>query len=141
MRAMDWPEASRFLLAGTRTAAIATIRRDGHPHVVPVWFTVEGHDVVFSTSSASAKAKNLERDQRATLCVSDDTPPFGFVTIKGEAQCIRRPDDFLVWTTRIARRYVGPERAVEMGTKYTEMDDTLVRIHVDSFIAYADIVT
>jgi hypothetical protein len=52
-----------------------------------------------------------------------------------------RPDDFLAWTTRIAGRYVGPERAGEMGTRNAEMDDTLVRIRVDSFIAYTDIVT
>jgi PPOX class probable F420-dependent enzyme len=141
MRAMDWAEASQFLLARTRTATIATIGRDGHPHVVPVWFTLDGRDVVFSTSSASGKAKNLGRDPRAAVCVDDDTPPFGFVSIKGQAQLIPRPDDFLAWTTRIARRYVGPERAVEMGTRYTEMDDTLVRIRVDSFIAYTDIVT
>ena len=141
MRQMDWTEVSQFLLAGTRTATIATIGRDGHPHVVPVWFTLDERDIVFSTSSGSGKAKNLTRDQRVALCVHDDMPPFGFVTIKGEAQLIRRPDDFLAWTTRIARRYVGPDRAPEMGTKYTEMDDTLVRIRADSFIAYADIVT
>jgi len=93
-----------------------------------------------STSSASAKARNLQRDQRVALCVDDDAPPFGFVTIKGQAQVIPRPDDFLAWTTRIARRYLGPERAVEMGTRNIEMDDTLVRIRFDSYIAYADIV-
>ena len=141
MRAMDWAEASQFLLAGRRTATIATIGRDGHPHVVPVWFVLDGHDVVFSTSSASAKARNLQRDQRVALCVDDDAPPFGFVTIKGQAQLIPHPADFLAWTTRIAGRYVGPERAEEMGTRNAEMDDTLVRIRVDSFIAYTDVVT
>jgi PPOX class probable F420-dependent enzyme len=141
VRQMDWTEVRQFLLAGTRTATIATIGRDGHPHVVPIWFTLDGQDVVFSTSSSSAKAKNLGRDPRVALSVDDDTPPFAFVTIKGQAQLIRYPDDFLAWTTRIARRYVGPDRAADMGTKYTEMDDTLVRIRVASFIAYADIVT
>lgn len=140
MRPMGWTEVRRFLLAGTRTASIATIGRDGHPHVVPVWFTLDGQDVVLSTSSSSAKAKNLCRDPRVALSVDDDTPPFAFVTIKGQAQLIRRPDDFLAWTTRIARRYVGPDRAVEMGIKNTEIDDTLVRIHVDSYIAYANLV-
>ena len=154
MRPMGWTEVRQFLLAGTRTATIATIGRDGHPHVVPVWFTLDGQDMVFSTSSSSAKAKNLWRDPRVALSVDDDTPPFAFVTVKGQdqagrplhlgggrAQLIRRPDDFLAWTTRIAHRYVGPDRAADIGTKYTEMDDTLVRIRVASFIAYADIVT
>jgi nitroimidazol reductase NimA-like FMN-containing flavoprotein (pyridoxamine 5'-phosphate oxidase superfamily) len=47
MRAMDWAEASQFLLARTRTATIATIGRDGHPHVVPVWFTLDGRRGLF----------------------------------------------------------------------------------------------
>ena len=117
MRPMGWTEVRQFLLAGTRTATIATIGRDGHPHVVPVWFTLDGQDMVFSTSSSSAKAKNLWRDPRVGLSVDDDTPPFAFVTVKGQAQLIRRPDDFLAWTTRIAHRYVGPDRAADIGTK------------------------
>jgi PPOX class probable F420-dependent enzyme len=141
MRPMQWTEASQFLLAGTRTAAVATVGRDGHPHVAPVWFTLDESEVVFSTSSGSAKAKNLQRDHRVALNVDDDRPPFAFVTIRGEAQLVPRPDDFLVWTTRIARRYVGPDRALEVGTSYTEMDDLLVRIHIDSFVAFADIVS
>jgi PPOX class probable F420-dependent enzyme len=141
MRRMHWTEASEFLLAGTRTATIATLGSDGHPHAVPVWFTLDGQHVVFSTSDASAKAKNMRRDPRVALSVDDDTPPFAFVAIKGRAQLIRRPDDFLAWTTRIARRYVGPDHAVEVGTRYTEMDDILVRVHVDSFRAFADIIT
>jgi hypothetical protein len=32
------PELRAFLLAGTRTAKLATVRVDGQPHVVPIWF-------------------------------------------------------------------------------------------------------
>jgi PPOX class probable F420-dependent enzyme len=141
MRRMEWPEVSQFLLAGTRTATIATVGRDGHPHVAPVWFTLDGEDVVFSTSTTTAKAKNLQRDPRVALSVDDQTPPFAFVTVKGRARLLARPEDFLAWTTRIARRYVGADRALEMGTTYTEIDDLLVRVSIDSFTAFADIAT
>jgi nitroimidazol reductase NimA-like FMN-containing flavoprotein (pyridoxamine 5'-phosphate oxidase superfamily) len=57
MRAMDWAEASQFLLAGRRTATIATIGRDGHPHVVPIWFVLDGHDVVFSDLQCQREGK------------------------------------------------------------------------------------
>ena len=107
MRQMEWTEASQFLLDGTRTATIATVGPDGRPHAVPVWFTVDGRQVVFTTSSQTAKAKNLQRDPRVALSVDDQAPPFAFVTIKGRAELVAQPDDLLAWTTRIAQRYVG----------------------------------
>jgi len=65
MREMDWAESSRFLLHGTRTAKIATVGRDGRPHVVPVGFTLDNRDLLFSMSSRSVKARNLARDPRS----------------------------------------------------------------------------
>lgn len=142
MRTMDWSSARRFLMSGSRTAVVATIGRDGHPHAVPVWFTVDEHDdaIVFSTTSSSVKARNLRRDPHLALCVDEPTPPHAFVSMKGVARLIERPDDFLAWTTRIARRYVGPERAPDIGTAYTQMDDLLVRVHVASFVAFTEVV-
>jgi len=140
MRSMDWAEASRFLQAGTRTAKVATVTAHGRPHVAPVWFTVDGRELVFSTSSRSVKARNLNHDARVAVTVDDETPPFAFVSITGHAELIPRPDDFLNWTTRIATRYVGGERGPEMGKLYTEMDDLLVRISIDAVVARADII-
>ena len=140
MRSMDWAEASRFLLAGTRTAKVATVDSDGRPHVAPVWFTVDGRELVFSTSSRSVKARNLSHDPRVAVTVDDETPPFAFVSISGHAEQVTRPADFLSWTTRIATRYVGEQRGPEMGRLYTEMDDLLVRVHIDSLTARADVI-
>jgi PPOX class probable F420-dependent enzyme len=104
MRAMTDGEIRAFLQAGTRTAKVATVRRDGRPHVVPVWFDVDGEALVFATSSVSVKARNLRRDARVAVTVDDDQPPFAFVAVNGVARWSERPDDLLEWTTRIARR-------------------------------------
>ncbi len=114
--------------------------RVSRPHVAPVWFTVDGRDLVFSTSSRSVKARNLNRDPRVAVTVDDETPPFAFVSITGHARLITRPDDFPSWTTRIATRYVGAQRGPELGKLYTEMDDLLVRVHIDSLTARADVI-
>jgi len=140
MREMDWAESSRFLLQGTRTAKIATVGARGGPHVVPVWFTLDDRDLIFSTSSRSVKARNMTRDPRVAIAVDDETPPFTFVSITGRAEMMQRPDDFLEWTTRIASRYVGAERGPELGRLYVEMDDLLVRVRMESFTARADMV-
>jgi PPOX class probable F420-dependent enzyme len=140
MRSMEWREASQFLLDGTRTAVVATVGRDGRPHAVPVWFTVDDSQIVFTTTRGSVKAKHLSRDPHVAICVDEATPAFAFVSIRGTAHVSPRPDDFLAWTTRIARRYVGGERAEETGRAFTEIDDLLVRVDIDSWVGHAEIV-
>jgi PPOX class probable F420-dependent enzyme len=140
MRSMTASEARSFVAAGTRTAKLATVRADGRPHVVPVWFCLDGDLLVFSTSSASVKARNLRTDPRAAVTVDEEVPPFAFVLVEGLATCLPRPDDFLSWTTRIARRYVGDERAEEIGRGYVAMDDLLVQVRITSMRGFAEIV-
>ena len=140
MRHMDWAESSSFLLHGTRTAKVATVGADGQPHIAPVWFTLDDRVLLFSTSSRSVKARNLVSEPRVAVTVDDETPPFAFVSLTGRAELIERPADFLAWTTAIAARYMGAERADEIGKQYTEIDDLLVRIPMDSFIGRAEIV-
>jgi nitroimidazol reductase NimA-like FMN-containing flavoprotein (pyridoxamine 5'-phosphate oxidase superfamily) len=50
-----------FLSAGTRTGKLATTRRDGRPHVVPIWFVLDGDDLVFMTGAATVKGRALAR--------------------------------------------------------------------------------
>lgn len=140
MREMDWAESRRFLLHGTRTAKVATVGGDGRPHVVPVWFTLDQDDLVFSTISRSVKARNLARVPRVAIAVDDEIAPFGFVSITGRAELVERPEDFLVWTTRIATRYVGDARGRELGRSFIEIDDLFVRVRMESFVGRAEIV-
>ena len=55
MRKMTEQEWHAFVMDGTRTGKVATARKDGRPHVVPVWFVLDGEDVVFTTSATSVK--------------------------------------------------------------------------------------
>lgn len=139
MYAMDQDQLRAFLLEGTCTAALATADPTGAPHVVPVWFLLDGDDLVFSTSSGSVKARNLRWRPEVSLCVDDATPPYAFVTLWGTAQLTLDPADLLDWTTRIARRYVGPEAAAAVGRRNAELDDLIVRVEIRRAVAQADI--
>jgi PPOX class probable F420-dependent enzyme len=57
------------LLAGERTLASATNGRDGWPHLVALWYVVRDGELWAWTYARSQKARNLERDPRATLQV------------------------------------------------------------------------
>ena len=41
MTEMSKAEVARFLMQGTFTGKLATVKSDGSPHVVPIWFVVE----------------------------------------------------------------------------------------------------
>ena len=71
------------MLSGTRTAKLATVRADGRPHVAPVWFDLDGDEIVFTTGKDSVKGKNILRDPRVMISVDDENPPFAFVFIEG----------------------------------------------------------
>jgi nitroimidazol reductase NimA-like FMN-containing flavoprotein (pyridoxamine 5'-phosphate oxidase superfamily) len=56
---MDAAEVREVLAAGTRTGKVATVSRKGRPHVAPLWFVLDGDDLVYITSATSAKGKHL----------------------------------------------------------------------------------
>jgi PPOX class probable F420-dependent enzyme len=128
MHAMLADEARAFLLERPRTAKLATVRADGRPHVAPVWFDLDGAQLVFTTWHTTVKAANLRRDPRVSLCVDDDAPPFAFVIVEGVATLSENLDELRAWATRIAGRYMGQEQAEAFGRRNGVPGEILVRV-------------
>ena len=122
------PECRNFLLTGTRTGKLATVRTDGRPHVAPVWVELDGDTIIFTTWHATVKAANMRRDARVCLCVDDDTPPFAYAQIEGTVQMTAEPDALLYWAARIAGRYMGAALAETYGKRNGVAGELLVRV-------------
>jgi len=127
MRKMSEDERRAFLSEGRRTAKLATLRSDGSPHVVPVGFALDGDDWVFMTSADSVKGRNLRREPRVGLCV-DEIDPHAFVSITGIAALSEEPDALLHWATLLGGRYLGVDRAEELGRRNAVPGVLLVRV-------------
>ena len=121
-------ERRAFVMAGTRTGKLGTVRGDGRPHVAAVWFVLDGDDVVFMTGAGTLKGRNLRRDRRAVMYVDDDAPPFAYVRIDGEVELSEDLGVMLDWSTRIASRYMGAERADAYGRRNAVPGELLVRL-------------
>jgi nitroimidazol reductase NimA-like FMN-containing flavoprotein (pyridoxamine 5'-phosphate oxidase superfamily) len=65
MRKMTEPEWRAFVMDGTRTAKVATAGKDGRPHVVPVWFVLDGEDVVFTTAATRIGGRYMGQERAA----------------------------------------------------------------------------
>ena len=144
MTEMSKKEIEVFLIQGTLTGKLATIKKDGSPHLVPIWFIIDKSNdksnIVFTTSSTSVKAKNIQRDNRVSICVDDQKPPFSFVMIYGIAK-IHHCDknEFFKWATKIAERYVGKSNANAYGKRNSTEGEVLVLINPTKIIAEKDI--
>ncbi|MFF7363729.1 TIGR03618 family F420-dependent PPOX class oxidoreductase [Streptomyces sp. NPDC008125] len=136
---MTEEEWRTFLSAGTRTGKLSTVRADGSPHVAPVWFLLDGNDLVFNTGRDTVKGRNLARDGRVALCVDDDRPPYSFAVVQGRAGLSEDPDELLTWATRIAARYVGEEAAAEYGRRNAVPGELVVRVRIEKVVSMADI--
>jgi PPOX class probable F420-dependent enzyme len=136
---MSDEERRDFLGAGTRTAKLATTRNNGAPHVAPIWFVLDGDEVIFTTGENTVKGKTLLRDGRVAMCVDDERPPFSFILIEGTANISRDPDALLLWATRLGARYMGADQAEQFGRRNAVPGELLVRVTPAKMIAEAAI--
>ncbi|MDQ0954351.1 PPOX class probable F420-dependent enzyme [Streptomyces phaeochromogenes] len=124
-----------FVSNGTRTGKLSTVRADGSPHVAPIWFLLDGDDLVFNTSKTTVKGRNLARDGRVALCVDDDRPPYAYVILQGRARISEDLDELRLWAGRIGGRYMGEERAEEFGARNGVPGELLVRVRIEKVLA------
>jgi len=138
-REMTPMEIRAFLRHGTRTAKVATSGAGGQPHVMPVWFALDGEDLVFTTWGDSVKGRNLRRDPRAAIVVDEEVAPYAFVHIRGRVTLGEDLEELLRFATAIAGRYVGADRAEEFGRRNAVPGELLVRLRPERAIARADV--
>ncbi len=122
------PVVRAFLEAGTRTGKLAFLSASGRALVTPIWFILDGDEIIFNTARTTAKGRAILRDPRVTMVVDLEEMPYGFVRVQGEATVSEDPDELLDSATRIAARYVGQDRAEEFGRRNGVSGELLVRI-------------
>jgi PPOX class probable F420-dependent enzyme len=101
------PEDVRALFDGPNQAHLATLLPDGAPHCVPVFVGLEDDQVAFFTSPGSRKARNLERDPRVCVSVTDAEQPSTMAQVRGRV--VERREGEAAWTVidRIFYKYAG----------------------------------
>lgn len=101
------PPDVRALLEGTNIAHLATTMADGSPHSVPLWVGTEGDRVAFLSSPGSVKARNLRRDARLAISVTDAENPYSMAHVRGRLSEVVDGDRGWAGIDRIAHKYTG----------------------------------
>jgi len=68
---------------------LASVRPDGRPHLVPIWFVLEGERWYVCTSPHSVKARNLKANPAVSLALEDGTHPY---VVEGQARSVAMTD-------------------------------------------------
>jgi PPOX class probable F420-dependent enzyme len=100
------PDDVRALLAAPNYVHLSTLRADGSPRNWVVWVGLEDHLILICTSDAVSKAKDMRRDPRVGLSVSDLSNPYRMATIQGRVIEMRR-DEGCRYMDPISIKYTG----------------------------------
>ncbi|MFJ9631633.1 TIGR03618 family F420-dependent PPOX class oxidoreductase [Streptomyces sp. NPDC101175] len=121
----------------TPLGVIATLRRDGSPHAIPVWFRWDSGVVTLWTTDTRVWVRNLLRDPRVSFTVQTFDAPYPAVMIRGRATVATADDAATVEEARaIARRYVAPEDVEDYVARWSDLR-TIVTIVADRTVSWS----
>lgn len=107
-------EIDEFLAERNHLARIATVRADGAPSVVPVWFIYERGHVLITPRKHSTFLTNIRNDPRVAITIDEDTGLYRKVLVEGTARMLHEVGEDRKWDDiyrRIACRYVDEAAA------------------------------
>src|SRR5262249_30463592 len=128
---MTREELGEFLIAGPRFVAVASLRRDGSPVVVPLGFWCDGTCVYLTIAPTGGGVARMRRDPRVSMSVFNDRFPVRCVTIQGLAEEI--PDPGYEISLRIHRRYPKSHAVDPDAYAWLSAGKAVFRIQVDCY--------
>ena len=101
---------------------LATVRPNGAPHLVPIWFVWVTGRFYFCTGADSVKARNLVRNPYVSVALEDGSRP---IVIEGQAQAIGQADAAVI--AEFQRKYDWDITSDDTYTQVIEIEPTKIR--------------
>jgi PPOX class probable F420-dependent enzyme len=103
------PENYRDLFEKKGFAHLATIMPDGQPQVTPVWCDFDGSHVIVNSAKGRQKDRNMRRDPRVTLTISDPENPYRYLEVRGRVAEVTE-EGAEEHIDRMAKKYLGQDK-------------------------------
>ena len=128
------------LFAECKSLQVATLGKDGAPHLTTLWFTTHQGEVLFETYGKSQKVVNLRRDPRiAVLCEAGETyDQLRGVSINGRAEIVDSGERLLALMQLLVESNhpgLGAERAAAQAAVMAEKRVVIV-VHADKVVSW-----
>ena len=103
---MDLPEDLIALLRQPTPCFVATVMPDGAPQLTQTWVDTDGEHVLINSVAGFQKIRNIERDPRVALTVSDPENSFRYFAVRGRVLNVTE-DGAADHIEKLAQRYLG----------------------------------
>ncbi len=131
------PEEMRAYLNETHVAHLVTLKRDGSPHIAPLWYQYDNGNLYMITGSSVLKTRNIRRDSRVAVAISTDQEPYKYVLLEGSAEVSNSGVE--QFTRSLCIRYRGQEEGAKMAEELLSDEDTVILIvHPTKIITWKD---
>lgn len=125
---MQLPADLITMLERASTCYLATTMPDGSPQLTQTWADTDGEHVLINTVQGFQKVRNVQRDPRVALTLSDPANPSRYAAVRGEVVSIST-DGAAAHIDALAQRYLGRPYPWYGGRDQVRL---LLRIRVDS---------
>ncbi|QXV61224.1 PPOX class F420-dependent oxidoreductase [Amycolatopsis sp. TNS106] len=123
--AVTLPEPVRELVDGKNFATVATLDADGGPQTSVIWVGLDDGDLVFSATEDRLKVRNLRRDPRASVSITDAENPYRHTQLRGTVTITPDPGKTLPKT--LSHKYLGQDPPPEAD----DVQRVIVRLRVE----------
>jgi PPOX class probable F420-dependent enzyme len=90
-------------------AYLATLMPDGSPQVTPVWFFYENGKFIVNTARGRVKDKNMTKNARVALSISDPDNPYAHISVRGKI--VRSTEEGAdASIDALAKKYLGKDK-------------------------------
>ena len=103
---MELPDGLLGLLTKASTCYLATTMPDGSPQLTQTWVDADVGNILINTVQGFRKLRNIERDRRVALTVSDPGSPDRYYEVRGDVTGITT-DGAAEHIEKLAQRYLG----------------------------------
>jgi predicted pyridoxine 5'-phosphate oxidase superfamily flavin-nucleotide-binding protein len=117
---------ARKFLQKPLIARLSTIDPDGYPHTVPVWFMLDGEDIVIISDRSTRKVAHIHTNPKGAITIGGDSDDGGGYLLKGDLSIEADPDD--VWVRKLTCRYEPPEQAEKDIAAWADLDIVVLRL-------------
>lgn len=103
------PESYLDLFKKKTFAHLATLMPDGRPQSTPVWVDHDGQHILINTAVGRQKDKNLQRDGRVALSITDPDNPYRYLEVRGRVteRTLAGAEEH---ADSLSKRYLGQDR-------------------------------
>jgi general stress protein 26 len=125
----------RAFLQKPLVARMSTIDQQGYPHTVPVWFKLDGDDVMIIAERSTRKIGHIARNPKGAICIGGDSGDGCGYLLKGVFSVEEDPG--LQWMKTLCYHYEDREQAEKDIEAWSDLDMIVIRMKVERVIKVA----